>query len=192
MRNPLVVGDRLYLRPLDRDDIESMVRDSANEPETFMERGRLPLAPLDLEKWIDELYEQPFPSEIQLAVCLKENDRCIGFVGLEEVDFINRSGETGAWLTAADYRGQGYGTEAKHLLLEYCFDRLHLHVLCSTIWEPNTRSAAAVQKQGYRLAGRWKWADVKDGVYRDVLFFDVMRDEWLEAREKWRASLSRP
>jgi RimJ/RimL family protein N-acetyltransferase len=73
------------------------------------------------------------------------------------------------------------------LLLEYAFERLHLHVLESYVWEPNVRSAAALAKQGYRPAGRYKFEDLKDGAYRDGLAFDVLRDDWLEARERWRA-----
>ena len=54
------------------------------------------------------------------------------------------------------------------------------------MWEPNGRSASALAKQGYRPAGRLKWHDVKDGVYRDLLVFDVTRAEWLAARDEWR------
>ena len=61
----------------------------------------------------------------------------------------------------------------------------------STVWEPNTRSAAALAKQGYRPAGRMRWFEIKDGAYRDMLVFDVTRDEWLAARDAWRASRAR-
>ena len=42
-------------------------------------------------------------------------------------------------------------------------------------------------KQGYRPAGRLKWTEVKDGRYVDGLLFDVKREEWLAARDAWRA-----
>jgi RimJ/RimL family protein N-acetyltransferase len=61
-------------------------------------------------------------------------------------------------------------------------------VLSSVVFETNTRSAAALGKQGYRHAGRMKWMDVKDGRYIDANVFDVKRDEWLAAREAWRAT----
>jgi RimJ/RimL family protein N-acetyltransferase len=91
-------------------------------------------------------------------------------------------------MARAEHRGKGYGTEAKHLLLEYAFDRVQLHVLYSWVWEPNTRSAAALMKQGYKPSGKLLRQDVKDGVYYGALMFDVKRDEWIEAREAWRES----
>jgi hypothetical protein len=53
--------------------------------------------------------------------------------------------------------------------------------------EPNTRSAAALAKQGYRRAGRLRWVEVKDGRYVDKLLFDLTRADWLAARDAWRA-----
>ena len=105
---------------------------------------------------------------------------------------VLRTAETGSSMIGPACRGKGYGTEAKHLLLEYYFDRLGLHAICSHVWEPKTRSAAVLAMQGYRLAGRLKWDDLKDGIYRDTLVFDLLRDDWLAAREPWGAGIAAP
>jgi RimJ/RimL family protein N-acetyltransferase len=188
MRNPVMVGDRVYLRPLDTGDAEALAWMDAVETDTFMWRGPMPSSPLEYERWIDDLYKDRPPDEIHFAVCLKEDDRFIGIVDLDDVDLVNRVAETGSFLGPADVRNRQYGTEAKHLLLEYAFDRLHLHVLKSTVWATNTRSAAALGKQGYRRAGRLKWVDVKAGRYIDADLFDVTRADWLTAREDWLAA----
>jgi RimJ/RimL family protein N-acetyltransferase len=188
MRNPLVAGERVYLRPLETADAEPLALMDANETDTFMWRRMMPGSPIHYESWIKDHYKDQPPPEIQLAVCLKADDRLIGMVGLEWIDWLNRAAETGSFLAPGEFRGHGYGTEAKHLLLEYAFDHLCLHVLSSVVYETNTRSAAALGKQGYRHAGRMKWMDVKDGRYIDANVFDVKRDEWLAAREAWRAS----
>lgn len=190
MRNPVVIGPRIYLRPTEREDGEQISQFQSVEPETFMERGRVPFSPLAFSAMLDDVYQHQPPSDVWLTACLRDGDALIGAFQLFDVDWLNRSAETGAWIYDPAYRGQGYGTEAKHLLLEYAFDCLQLHVLNSYVWEPNTRSAAAVQKQGYRPAGRLKWEDVKNGVLRDALQFDVLRDEWVVARDAWRESLA--
>lgn len=190
MRNPLVIGERVYLRAFEPVDAEHRARHAAAETETWMDRSRWPLSPIAWEHFAVELFKKEPPSDITLAVCLTENDQYIGAVDLFDIDWINRTAETGAWLGDAEYRGKGYGTEAKHLLLEYAFDRLQLRALMSYVWEPNTRSAAALMKQGYRSAGRLKWEELKHGVYHDALIFDVLRDEWLAAREAWRSERS--
>jgi RimJ/RimL family protein N-acetyltransferase len=190
MRNAVMVGERLYLRPLETSDADGIARGHHEETETFFESGRIPRSPIAFEQWIEQLYTHQPPEEIQLAICLKNSDEMIGIVGVGGLDWINRTGETEIYIDSAAHRGQGYGTEAKHLLLEYCFDRLQLEMLSSFIWEPNTRSAVAVLRQGYRPAGRIKTRVLQDGQFRDVLVFDVSREEWRAARAKWHARVS--
>jgi len=187
MRDPVIAGERVYLRPAEATDAEVMAAIDAAETDTFMWRARVPTSPLEHAHWIAEMYEQQPPRHLWLAVCLVEGDRLIGHVGIVDIDWVHRTAETGSVLGPAEVRGQGYGTEAKHLLLEYCFDRLNFHVLVSHVDEPNTRSAAALAKQGYRPAGRLRWTDVKDGRYVDSLVFDLTRADWVAARDAWRA-----
>ena len=186
MRNAILVGERLYLRPMEAADAEVMASGSALEPERMMERMRVPYSRIAVEKWIAGMHERQPPEHILLAVCLIEDDRFIGSVNLMEIDYVNRTAETGSWIDVPALRGKGSGTEAKMLLLEYAFDHLQLHTLMSFVWEPNERSAGALLKQGYRPAGRYKYADLRDGEYRDGLLFDVLREDWLKARERLR------
>lgn len=183
MHNPIMVGERLYLRPVEVADAEMLAAITATETENFMYRGRMPYSPLAFAHGIGEGYKQIPPPSVAFTVCLRGDDRGIGMVGIDGIDYVNGTGETFTDLGPAEMRGKGYGTEAKHLLLEYAFDRLHLHALRSVVMEPNTRSVAALMKQGYRPAGRLKWVDVKGGRYHDALLFDLLRREWLAARE---------
>ncbi len=186
MRNPILVGERVYIRALEESDAPLLARIYAAETETFMQRGRMPVGPVAWKKWIVNLHKTQPPKDIDFAVCLKENDQLIGFNGVVDIDWINRTGETESDFGPPEIRSQGYGTDAKHLLLEYCFDVIHLHVLQSIVFETNTRSAAAVQKQGYRLAGRLKYDDLKNGAFRDAVVFDLKREDWIQARDEWR------
>jgi diamine N-acetyltransferase len=152
-----------------------------------MYRTHFPTSPLEHTHWIAEAYKERPPGSIALAVCARADDRLLGAVGVDGLDWVNRTGETFSFLGPAEVRGQGFGTEAKFLLLGYCFDHLQLHVIRSEVHEPNTRSAAALLKQGYRRAGASKWVDVKQGRYIDMQLFDVTREDWLRAREAWLA-----
>ncbi len=182
-----MIGERVYLRPMEVSDAEAFAAGLTHDPETFFERGRFPVSPIAFEHNVEERQKPDVPSDVSFAVCLRSTDEVIGGVNIEHLDVVNRTGETGISLFPP-FRNQGFGPEAKHLLLEYAFERLYLHAVCSHVWEPNTRSAAALAKQGYRFAGRWKWDDFKDGVWRDTLVFDLLRDDWLAAREAWRAN----
>ena len=52
--------------------------------------------PIGVEHWLTQLHERQPPDAFELAVCLKEDDRPIGSVGIEDIDWVNRTGETGS------------------------------------------------------------------------------------------------
>ena len=191
MRNPVLIGERVYLRALEPSDAESIARLDAVEEETFMYRRRLPTSPLDHLNRIQHDCQVRPPRSLSFAVCLREDDTLLGEVGVVGIDWVHRHGSTFSWLGPAGIRNRGYGTEAKHLLLGYCFERLGLHVLGSDVAESNTRSAAALLKQGYRRAGAQKWVDVKGGRYIDEHLFDLTREDWRRAYQGWIASRRR-
>ena len=94
----------------------------------------------------------------------------------------HRAAETGTQLFRPEHRGKGYGTEAKHLLLSYAFDVLDLHIVWSMVWEENSRSRAALLKQGYREAGCVPWRGIHHGIPSGDWVFDLLASEWQAAR----------
>ncbi len=174
----VMVGPRVYLRAAQKEDAEPFARWSRQETETFWVTSRTILSPNDVQHWIMEEQKEDPPSDVWFAVCLRENDELIGEVGLIGLDLINRTAETGSGLGRPEYRGGGYGSEAKHLLLEWTFEQLGLHMVRSFVIFPNTRSAAALRKQGYREAGRFNWAFNRHGTYGNAVVFDLLAEEW--------------
>lgn len=182
--NAWVVGERLYLRPIEQADAEEMARWSAREPEAFHDNGRHIRTPISHWHWHRKKAEDSPPSWVRFAIVAKEGDVLIGANGLAGIDWIARTAETESEIVRPDYRGAGYGTEAKHLLLEYGFERIGLHAVYSYVWEYNTRSWGALLKQGYRRAGSLAWTGVKDAQYVGDYVFDLLAEEWRAARSR--------
>jgi RimJ/RimL family protein N-acetyltransferase len=187
MRNPVKIGERVYLRLLEVDDAGVIAASGHTEDDAaLLEDGRVPTSILAFEAWIRGLATTGTPTAFGFAICRREDDRCIGTTMIRDIDWVNRTGETGSGLLRSEDRNKGIGTEAKHLLLEYGFQNLGLHVLRSFVFSGNPRSAAALMKQGYRPAGRLT-ADVqRGGRFHDLLVFDVTREEWERARNLTR------
>ena len=61
-------------------------------------------------------------------------------------------------------------------------DRLQLHMVISWVSEFNTRSVAALRKQGYREAGYLAWRVYHDVELYGVFTFDLLASEWRAAR----------
>jgi RimJ/RimL family protein N-acetyltransferase len=180
--NAMLVGNRIYLRPIQQVDAESIASWAMRETETSFDIGRSPRSPISYWHWNRKNYEANPPNWIRFAICLLEDDTVIGANGLAFIDWINRKAESETEIVQPEFRGGGYGTEAKHLLLEYAFDILGLNLIESVAWAFNTPSCAALRKQGYRDAGRMSWTGIKNGDFVDDLVFDLLADEWRAAR----------
>ena len=178
--NAVMVGPRVYLRPLEMADAPVMVAGQRREAETFFDEGRLPGSVARMRQHIRDVAKEDPQEWVRFAVCLRETGEIIGSNGIIDIDLVNRTGETESFFHSAAYRGNGYGSEAKQLLLAWAFERLGLHSVHSWVWGPNTRSAAALRKQGYREAGRVFWAGTKNGEYTHAYTFDFLADEWRE------------
>jgi RimJ/RimL family protein N-acetyltransferase len=186
-KNALLVGKRVYLSARDiKASAEEEVRWSRQETETFFDIGRHLPPSTAIQAWLNDNEKKDPPETLIIGVHLRENDLYIGCVMLLGLDLVNRTAETGSFFHRADYRGSGYGSEAKQLLLEYAFDVLGLHMVESWVLFPNTRSAAALRKQGYREAGRMCWVYPYEGGFNNGILFDLLADEWRAMpRQEW-------
>ncbi len=185
-KNAVMVGRRVYLRQFEPGDAVEEATWLRREPETFFDIGRHLWSSVGAAQWREEGQKQSLPGNISFVVCLRENDEFIGSVDLIGVDYWSRFAETGSFFHRSGYRGGGYGSEAKQLLLEYAFDILGLHSLQSWVYFENTRSAAALRKQGYTEAGRINWLYPNKGTLDNFVVFDLLAEEWRAMpREAW-------
>lgn len=174
-------GKRVWLRPIEPKDARELSRASHLEDETAFTGARIPLSVMSFERWIATLGD----AEHVFAICRTGDHTCIGTASLRSLDMDNRIGETGIGFIWPEDRGRRLGGEVKSLLLSYAFEVLGLHVLSCTISADNIRSARAVERQGYRLAGRLTAAlQGYGGTFADQLVYDITRDDWIAAREK--------
>jgi RimJ/RimL family protein N-acetyltransferase len=180
--NAMIVGNRVYLRAIEQPDAEEMAHWSMRETDTSFDSGRVFRSPITYWLWNRDNAQRNPPTWIRFAICLIEDGKVIGSNGLANIDWLNNTAETETDITRGNYRGGGYGTEAKHLLLEYGFNVLGLHMVRSLAWAYNTRSCEALRKQGYRDAGRLAWTGMKSGEMADHLVFDLLAREWRDAR----------
>jgi RimJ/RimL family protein N-acetyltransferase len=178
-KNAIMVGDRVYLRPFTKADAEQFSIWSRREPmnEIGFNVGRYPQGKLGKWHAIEEQQKESFPEWIRFAVVDRETDAMVGGNGLLEMNYHDRRGETESFFLP-QYRNQGYGSEGKHLVLDYAFNRLDLHMVVSWVYFPNTRSAAALRKQGYREAGRINWLYSNNGTFDNFVVFDYLASEW--------------
>lgn len=177
----VIMGERLYLRMVIPDDLPTM-RDGYKTETEVSHEPRFPHGAMEIGGNVRRGSEAELPFNLHFIFALRSNDEFIGGTKLQRLDLVHRSAETATRIFRPEHRNQGYGTEAKHLLLSYAFDVLNLHMVWSHVWEINPRSKAALLKQGYRLAGMKPWRQWFHGRPNNDWTFDLLASEWQDAR----------
>lgn len=109
----------------------------------------------------------------------------IGIMGLHDIDHQHGTATTGAWF-AKEFRGKGYGTEAKMLLLSYAFDFLNLRHIRSDVFAFNERSYAYSEKCGYVEVGRLPGWITRKGKTHDQIIMVASRESWEPLWEEFK------
>lgn len=178
-------GKHVYLRPPTKDDIPLFLR-WMNDQEVTQYLGMfLPLMEADEIDWLDRLHKQK-NEQIIFVIVENRTHAPIGTMGIHGINWKDRRGTTGAVIGEKAYWGKGYGSEAKMLLLNYIFNELNLHKVCSLVLAFNKRSQAYSEKCGYHVEGVLKRHLFKNGRYWDEIHMAVFKEDWLPLWKKFQ------
>jgi RimJ/RimL family protein N-acetyltransferase len=181
MRNPFAVGDKVYLRPLEREDAVR-IAPWINDPEvTRTLLSHRPMGVAAEEAFLDALASRP-GEEVHLGIVARDDDALVGVVGFKSVDPIHRSAELGLFVGDRSRWGRGFGTEATRLLLAHGFDTLNLHRVALRVLAHNTAAIRVYEKCGFQREGVHRAALFREGRYWDDLTLALLADEWRAAR----------
>jgi UDP-4-amino-4,6-dideoxy-N-acetyl-beta-L-altrosamine N-acetyltransferase len=181
MQNPFIVGDRIYLRPLEMDDIDSFIL-WLNDEEVRQYLMRIsPLNRIREKEFIENLYKDD--REMVLGIVLKENDQLIGNIALTHISIPYRQASLGIFIGDKSCWSKGYGTEALNLMLGHGFNQLNLHRIFLTVLSFNARAIRAYEKVGFKREGVFREHMYRDGKYHDVYYMGILEGEWRERNE---------
>src|SRR5258708_12330290 len=124
MQNPFIVGERIYLRPLEPAQDHHLYSPWMNNEEIRRYFSIYPTSDTRGKERLELLYKDG--KHIIFGVCLNEDNRLIGLVGLKDINYINQSAEFYVIIGDPAGWGKGYGTEATKLMIRYAFTGLTL------------------------------------------------------------------
>ena len=179
-------GKRVVLRPLLKIDIPRLLR-WTNDPEVRKYVLRyLPVMEAHEDLWFEALSKDKENIVLMIVV----DNVAIGTMGIHRINWKDGVATTGAIIGEKEYWGNGYGSEAKMILLNYAFNTLNLRKICSTVIAFNERSYHYNLKCGYLVEGRLKEHMYKDGAYWDEILMAVFKKDWLPLWEKFKETYS--
>ena len=172
--------ERLILRPWNETDAESLYEYAKDDrvgpiagwpPHTSVENSR---EVINNVLFVPETY----------AVCLKEDNRAIGSIGLmigkqSNLDLPENEGEIGYWI-GVPFWGQGLIPEAVRELIRRAFDDLHLSKLWCGYFDGNEKSKRCQEKCGFTYHHTNK--DVYWKVMNDIRTEHITK----LSKEEWR------
>ena len=138
-------------------------------------------------KRMEKNLEEPSLESYDFSIRTLAEDKLIGEIGLEVVDWSGRDAFVGLGIGETEYWSKGYGTDVMNVLLRYAFTEINLKRVTLTVFEYNPRAIRSYEKAGFRHEGRLRRLLNREGRRWDELFMGILREEWLEMQALVRA-----
>jgi RimJ/RimL family protein N-acetyltransferase len=174
MPGPVYVsGERVDLRSTEREDVDLLHYGRNHHELRNVLVETQPRTRGEMESFYDGIVEDD--DAAHFVVCESGDDDPIGEANLFYVE--HDRGEIACWIHP-DAQGQGYGTEALSLLVEYAFETRGLHRVHGKTVDFNDDVHAVMDRLGFTEEGRLRDHLFLDGAYRDVVRYGLLREEW--------------
>jgi RimJ/RimL family protein N-acetyltransferase len=181
---PVVVGQRVVLRPW-RDDDAPRVVEACSDPTSRRWLPNLP-SPYTLAdaQWYVRTREEEHAQGAAVYWCAADpdDDRCLASIALMGLAGPSPRNEMGYW-AHPDARGRGVMTEAARLALRHAVvpvgdGGLGLHRVTLRAATGNVASNLVAQRAGFTRVGLARHVDARpDGSFDDLVLYDALPDE---------------
>ena len=175
----VVLGQRVGLGPLRRDLIPTYAR-----WQTDLEvlrgvglRGQVPGIETT-QAWYEQA-TKPESTDVHFTIYDLDDLAPVGTAVLVRVDRHAGTAEFG--ITIGERRGQGLGTEATRLVLDWAFTVMGLHNILLVTFSWNLPAIRAYTKAGFREIGRRRGAVVTLGRRYDQVLMDAVAEEFTDS-----------
>lgn len=175
-RPEVVPGERIFLSQVRHEDLPLYARWFSDlELTTYIGAVGTSFMPEHEQEWYDSVVKDH--TNKTFAIIVREGQRLIGSVGLKDVNHQHGRAELGIAIGDKTAWGQGYGSEAVRLIVDYGFTFLGLHTIYLWHTSLNERGHYAYLKAGFKVAGRLRGAALFDGQRYDHVLMDITREE---------------
>ena len=114
----------------------------------------------------------------------KEQNIILGMISLLDINNVNRSGQLHIMIGKKENRGKGLGKFAVNEMLQHAFNNLNLHRVELSALENNTAAIHLYQKCGFKIEGKKRESNYKNGEYSNVIMMGILKNEWKNNNEE--------
>jgi len=163
----MLIGSKVTIGPFVPDDYAAMYCWANDVAAARLDGAFRPVHLTDVVRQCENAGKDP--ARVMFAIRRRTETRIIGHLHIQNISSVHRSADIGIRIGEEKYRGQGYGTEALNLALDYCWRHLNLHRLGLIVFRNNARAIGVYKAAGFRTEGRLKKLFFIDGEWVDVL-----------------------
>jgi RimJ/RimL family protein N-acetyltransferase len=181
--NDIYTGNLVRLSAYDPEELsKALSRWHRNsEYSRLLSSSLMPMpSPRTVNGWIEKEVLEFSPAGYFFSIRTLAEDKLIGDLALEVVDWSGRDAFVGLGIGETEYWGRGYGTDVMNILLRFAFLEINLRRVTLTVFEYNPRAIRSYEKAGFQHEGRERKILNKEGERWDMLFMGILREEWME------------
>jgi diamine N-acetyltransferase len=175
----IVVGEKIALGPLRRDLAAAYAR-WMNQLDVRRGLDQMGIAtPQSQEKWVEENIERSAkrePQAVEFTVYDRRDSAPVGTAGL--FDIVHAHGSAEFAIAIGERRGQGLGTEATRLVLDFAFHVLQLRNVLLVTLEWNVAGLQAYERAGFRRVGVRRGARISRGRPTNLVIMDAVPEDF--------------
>jgi len=177
---------KVYLRAFEYTDLELINKWHNDEEINLMTGGNKYYISSEYDKkWLEDKMLNN-TKNIYCAVCIKKNDKMIGFISLNNIDYRNRKAYWGGMLIGdKEERNKGYATNAAYLMLRHGFEELCLNKITGHWIEDNKASILIGKMMGFKQEGKLKDEVYKNDKYNNVIIMSLFKDDFKYVKENF-------
>jgi diamine N-acetyltransferase len=171
-----IVGEQVALGPLRRELLPLYVKWAGDFDVARTLSGWFqPLTHETGEAWYDWANKA---DDVLFTVHERGANQPIGVTLLRKIDPARGTAMLTLWIGEKECWGQGFGTEATLLMLDYGFTALGLHNIMLQVADCNSRGVRAYRRAGFREIGRRRQAWRLGHRAYDVILMDCLATEF--------------
>ena len=178
MKNPFLIGNKIYLRAPEEGD-EEVIATTENHPDS---RETLFYAfPTDLDSIRDKWHKfRDDPNAIVFVICNKNPEKPIGLAAFHRIDWVSRMGIFYIAIAEKTNRLKGYGSETTNMLVNYAFNTLNLNRIQLHVAVENEKAIKVYKNAGFEIEGTLRQAMFKNNKYHDFYVMGILKEEFLK------------
>jgi RimJ/RimL family protein N-acetyltransferase len=169
----------VYLRAFEYSDLELINKWHNDDEINLLTGGNKYFVSSEYDKkWIENKMLDNL-RDIYLGICLKNDNKLIGYISINGIDYRNRTAIWGGIIIGfKNERGKGYAVEAANLMLDYVFNELGINCLYAYWLEKHTSSIKLGEKLGFKKEGILRERIFKSGQYNNEVVMSILAKEF--------------